>query len=187
VNLLLSSWDSPVLADSKELIFKAPYALYILAKTAQQGKDELMKKAAEHVTAAEYWRLARDPFFNNIKATVEACSQTATWKELANNNEHVKSEDQLSKKLISYIEENNSNDARKLINEADVRRLPYSRGQMGGFIDRVRVLYGCVNEQQHGQLFWTPVHFLIVSAKIEETDKIHAIKSLVTNSGFHMK
>jgi len=143
---LLEHWDSPVVADSKELILKAPYALYVLSKAAQQGKDELMKQAAEHVSAAEYWRLVRDPFFNSIKDTVEACSQTSQWKELASSNAHLKSEGDLSQKLISYIEENNSSDARKLINEADLRRLPYCQGQMNNFIDRVRALYGCVNE-----------------------------------------
>lgn len=98
----------------------------------------------------------------------------------------MKDENELAGKLLAAVQRNDAAEARKIINEADIRRLPYSNGNMNEFVDKVRELYPELSREHHN-VYWTAVHFLIVSDQVEESEKIHAIKTLITNSGFHMK
>jgi hypothetical protein len=89
--------------------------------------------------------------------------------------------------LKEYLANNKASDARNLMNSVDLRRLPYSQGNMGQYVDRMHEICPDVTHQAHGELYWTAVHFLICSDVLDESDKIHAIKTLIVNAGFHIK
>jgi hypothetical protein len=79
VKILVSNWDRPAIKACHEVLLKSPYSLYVMAFCARSGNDALMTQAAETVTGCEYWRLARDSFFDDVKAKVNACKESAEW------------------------------------------------------------------------------------------------------------
>lgn len=93
----------------------------------------------------------------------------------------------MAAKLLAAVEKNEAGEARKIINGADIRRLPYSQGKMGDYLERITLNLQRGTNQNITDVQWTAVHFLIVNGNISEEDKLHAIKILIANSGFHMR
>jgi hypothetical protein len=121
----------------KDKLLSSPYAVYFFAAACRSGNETQQKEAAEKVTALEYWRLARDQYFYNIRETAQSSSKFSEWNEAGNTDESLREEEQLAAKLLAAVEKNEAGEARKIINGADIRRLPYSAGRMEEYLQSI--------------------------------------------------
>jgi hypothetical protein len=134
IKVLHDSWESSAVQAVKEKLLSSPYAVYFFAFACRSSNDSLKKDAEAKVTAQEYWRLARDPYFANIKNNAQTSSKIKEWNEPAVADESLREEEQLAEKLLAAVLKNEAAEARKIINGADIRRLPYSQGKMGNYL-----------------------------------------------------
>jgi hypothetical protein len=139
------------------------------------------------VTAQEYWSLARDRYFAQIRNTAQTSSKITEWNDDATTDESLREEERLAAKLLAAIESNEAGEARKIINGADIRRLPYSQGRMVEYQQNIILNFQRSTNPDLSHIHWTAVHFLIVSKSISDEDKLHAVKILIANSGFHLR